>query len=176
LFLHFPWQSHQATPLAEVIQIARPEVVQVYYNSCSKIDKHNRHRQNSLNIEKKVQTMEWSNSRANHSIFGMTVVDSYDLAVGCQGKLRHLGGFWFFLEGLITDLINNDYDRRVLRKRNVATVAKEASLAGVGVSVLDTSHHLTAPTPTKRRKCNRPEHRLQGACMVCKKPTTHVYS
>jgi hypothetical protein len=29
----------------------------------------------------------------------MTVVDSYDLAVGCQGKLRHLGGFRFFLEG-----------------------------------------------------------------------------
>jgi hypothetical protein len=171
------WRQRDPTPNAdpelELIRIARPQLVEIYYNGCGKIDEHNRHRQDSLNLEKKVQTMEWSN-RANHTIFGMIVVDAFNLAVGCQGKLRHLGGFRFFLEELITDLIDNDYDKRVLRKRKEAAVAKEAALAGVGVAALDTSRHLTAPTPTKRRKSNNPSHRLQGACMVCKKPTTHV--
>ena len=34
--------------------------------------------------------------------------------------------------------------------------------------------HLTAPTPTKKYKKNKPSHRAQGRCMVCKKPTSHV--
>jgi Transposase IS4 len=169
------WRQRDTTPNAEPdleeIQIAQTQCGQVYYEGCGKIDQHNRLRQDSLNLEKKVQTMDWS-SRANHSILAMTVVDAFYLAQGCQGSYQ--GGFRFFLEDLITGLIDNKMDQRVLRKRREEAIKKEADLAAVGVGVLDTHRQLTGPTPTKRRKANRPEHRLQGSCMVCKKPTTHV--
>jgi hypothetical protein len=116
--------------------------------------------------------MDWS-TRGNHSIFGMIVVDAFYLAQGCQGTPP--GGFRFFLEDLISQLIENKFEQRLLRKRREDAVKKEADISGVGgVGILDTHRQLTAPTPTKRRKANRPEHRLQGTCMVCKKPTTHV--
>jgi Transposase IS4 len=170
------WRQRDLTPNAEpeleTIRLPQPEAVQVYYDGCGRIDEHNRHRQDSLNLEKKVQTMHWAH-RANHSIFGMCVVDAFDLAVGCQGD-KHYGCFRVFCEDLITELIDNDFDKRVLRKRKEDAIKQEAAIAKTGVGVLDTSRHLTGPTPTKRRKANRPEHRLQGSCMVCKKSTTHV--
>jgi hypothetical protein len=160
-----------ADPELELIEIRQTEAGETFYQGCGKIDQHNRLRQDSLNLEKKVQTMDWAN-RGNHSIFGMTVVDAFYLAQGCQGNVQ--GGFRFFLEDLITGLIENKYDQRVLRKRREDAIKKEADMAMVGVAPLDTHRQLTGPTPTKRRKTNRPEHRLQGSCMVCKKPTTHV--
>jgi hypothetical protein len=120
-----------------------------------------------------VQTTQWYH-RANHSIFGMVVVDAYNLAVGCQGKSNHNGGFHFFLEELIDDLINNKFDQHILRKRREEALKQESSLTGLPVPVLDPHRQWTGPTPTKHRKANKPEYRLQGASMVCKKPTTHV--
>jgi Transposase IS4 len=170
------WRQRDTTPNAapelESIRLPQPEAVQVYYDGCGKIDKHNRHRQDSLNLEKKVQVMSWGH-RANHSIFGMCVVDAFDLAVGCKGK-KAFSGFREFFEDLITDIIDNDFDKRVLSKRKEDAIKQEAAIGKTGVSVLDTSCQLTAPTPTKRRKTNKPEHQLEGACMVCKKSTTHV--
>jgi hypothetical protein len=115
--------------------------------------------------------MDWA-SRGSHSIFGMCVVDAFDLATGCQGTVP--GGFRFFLEDLITALIDNKLDQRSLRKRRQDDLEKEASLNGSGLPQLDTIHHLTAPTPTKKRKTANINHRVQGPCMVCKKSTTHV--
>jgi hypothetical protein len=103
----------------------------------------------------------------------MCVVDAFDLAVGCQGP-GHYGSFRAFIHDLITGLIDNDFDKITLRKRKEAAMQKEAAIAKVGVGILDTSRHLTSPTPTKKRKGNKPEHRLQGGCMICKKSTTHV--
>jgi Transposase IS4 len=172
------WRQVDSAPNADPevanIAISQTECGQVYYEGCGAIDQHNRHRQDGLDLEKKVQTMGWHN-RAAHSIFGMCVVDAYDLAFGCQGRKHHNGGFRFFIEDLITSLIDNKYDQRILRKRRDEAIKQEAAIGGTtGVTVLDTHRQLTGPTPTKRRKANRPEHRLQGSCMVCKKPTTHV--
>jgi Transposase IS4 len=58
------WRQRDPTPNAkpklELITINQTEAGQVYYEGCGKIDQHNRHRQDSLNLEKKVQTMDWS--------------------------------------------------------------------------------------------------------------------
>jgi hypothetical protein len=162
-----------AAPVLEEIRLPQPEAVQIYYDGCGRIDEHNRHRQDSLNLEKKVQVMSWAH-RANHSIFGMCVVDAFYLAIGSHGGNKKYPSFRVFVEDLITDLIDNDFDKRVLRKRKEEAVKQEAAISKVGVGILDTSRQLTAPTPTKRRKSNKQEHRLQGACMVCKKSTTHV--
>ena len=111
------WRQRDLTPNAdpthEHIWIPQTEAGEIFYDGCQAIDKHNRVRQEQFNLEKKVQTMSWSN-RANHSLLGMCFVDSYNLAKGCQGTLNHLGGTRAFIEALLTDLIDNDYDRRTL--------------------------------------------------------------
>ena len=172
------WRQRDLAPNvdAEVehVRIQQTELGEMFYDGCQAIDKHNRSRQELLNLEKKVQTMSWSN-RANHSILGMCMVDCYNLAKGCQGRINHLGGARQFFEDLLTDLIDNDFDRRTLRRRREESVAKEAALTGENMPELDTSRHLTAPTPTKRRKTKNPKHRAQGCCMICKTGlTSHV--
>lgn len=171
------WRQRDPTPNAEpvleMVHIAQTEAGQIYYEGCGAIDEHNRHRQEHLNLEKKVKTMTWSN-RANHTILGMIIVDAFDLAKGCQGITNHLGGSRMFFEDLLTALIDNDMDRRTLRRRREEAVRQEASLCREDMPELDTSRHLTAPTPTKKRKANNPNHRQQGRCMVCGKPTSHV--
>ena len=171
------WRQRDLTPNADAelenIRIPQTQAGETFYDGCQAIDKHNRVRQEQLNLEKKVQTMSWSN-RANHSLLGMCFVDAFHLAKGCQGSIHHLGGARAFFEGLLTDLIENDFDRRTLRKRREEAVAREAALSGEIMPELDTSRHLTCPTPTKKRKSNNPNHRMQGCCMICKKPTVHV--
>jgi Transposase IS4 len=127
-----------AAPVLEEIRLPQPEAVQIYYDGCGRIDEHNRHRQDSLNLEKKVQVMSWAH-RANHSIFGMCVVDAFYLAVGSQGgSNKKYPSFRVFLEDIITDLIDNDFDKRVLRKRKEEAVKQEAAISKVGVGILDT--------------------------------------
>ena len=117
--------------------------------------------------------MKW-NVRANQTLFcGMCVVDAYKLKQGCQGV--HIRGARGFIEDLATELIDNDMDRRTLRKRREDAAATEAALCGELMLELDTPRHLTAPTPTKKRKTKNPNHRAQGCCMVCKSSlTVHV--
>ena len=55
--------------------VSQPKIAEIYYSTCSAIDKHNRLRQDDLRIEKKVETVNWS-TRVNLSIFAMVVVDS----------------------------------------------------------------------------------------------------
>ena len=117
--------------------------------------------------------MSWSN-RANHSILGMCMVDAYNLAKGCQGNIHHLGGTRAFFENLLVALIDNDLDKRTLHRRREQAVTREANLTGEAIPELDTTRHLTAPTPTKKRKLKNPNHRAQGRCMVCKTLTSHV--
>ena len=163
------WRQRDPTPNAEpekeTIQISQPEAGELYYGACGKIDEHNRIRQEYLDIEKKLKTMKW-NVRANQTIFAMCVVDSYKMMQGCQGVSP--GGARGFVEALATDLIDNDLDRRTLRRRREEAMATEAAITGEAVPELDTSRHLTAPTPTKKRKTKNPNHRAQGRCMVCK--------
>ena len=170
------WRQRDPTPNAEPVQedilIDQPEAGELYYAACSKIDEHNRIRQEYIDLEKKLRTMKW-NTRANQSIFSMIVVDCFKLRSGCQGVRP--GGARGFVEDLATALIDNDLDKRTLRKRREEAVANEAALTGEAMPELDTTRHLTAPTPTKKRKTKNPNHRAQGRCMVCKTTlTSHV--
>ena len=172
------WRQRDLTPNADPVQeqirIPQTQAGEIFYDGCQAIDKHNRVRQEQYNVEKKVQTMSWSN-RANHSVLSMCFVDCYHLAKGSQGNLNHLGGARSFIEDLLTALIDNDLDKRTLRRRRDELLANEAALTGEDMPELDTCKHLTAPTPTKRRKPNNPKHRAQGRCMVCKtSQTSHV--
>jgi len=151
-----------AEPTKVDIYIDQPEAADLYYSACGKIDQHNRHRQASLMLEKKLITRNW-NVRVNQTLFGMSVVDSFLLMQGCQGNwlVQRL-----YYELLAQDLIDNQYDTIGLRPRNKRKADDDASTAAS--SLPSKEQHLTAPTPTKRMKNGNRKHRMQGLCMVCK--------
>jgi len=66
------------------LNVKLPQVVQAYYACCAKIDRHNRSRQNDLQLEQKLPTHYWS-MRVNLSLLGMCVVDSWLLYSGARG-------------------------------------------------------------------------------------------
>ena len=64
-----------ALPENVELTIPQPKVMEVYYQTCGVIDQHNRHRQDNLKTEKKLETKKWD-MRANLTIFLMIVVDT----------------------------------------------------------------------------------------------------
>ena len=167
------WRQVDKTPNADPeltdIEIPQPEATEIYYKGCQRIDQHNRIRQASLCLERKVGTNDWD-KRANMTLFGMMCTDAYYLASGCQPN-RYPDGSRQFWEDLATDLIDNDWDRRSLRKRKSKTPSPKTKPPTVG---LDSSLHLVSPTPTKKRKAANAAHRVQGRCMWCNMSTTKV--
>ena len=68
------WRQEYPAPNAETnmveLTIPQPITAELYYIACSQIDRHNRCRQESLDIEKKLGTKDWS-KRFNLSILAM---------------------------------------------------------------------------------------------------------
>ena len=62
-----------ALPENVELTIPQPKVTEVYYRTCGVIDQHNRHRQDNLKTEKKLETKKWD-MRVNLTIFSMIVV------------------------------------------------------------------------------------------------------
>jgi hypothetical protein len=156
--------------------IPQPMAAETYYKGCGKIDQHNRHRQDTLQLERKLQTNDW-HKRVNMTIFGMCVIDAFLLAEGCccGGAIANPA---FFIEKLAEELINNDYDCVSLRRRNHSINKKrsqEVDMPPLPLQVDTTSTiYLTNTTPTKQRKKGSSTQCTQGRCMICKKamPTT----
>ncbi len=66
------WRQVNRAPNAAservIMTIKQPQIAEVYYDTCGAIDRHNRYRQDDLQMEKKVETKDWS-VRVNLSIF-----------------------------------------------------------------------------------------------------------
>jgi Transposase IS4 len=169
-------QTANAEPVMRDIVIQQPEVCEIYYSACGKIDRHNRFRQASLMLETKLNTIVW-HRRVNNSIFGMIVVDAYLLAVGCQGAAAWPTSGDFFTQ-LAEDLIENKYEARALRRREQRVDNSLAAQKGLAmaapVAALPAAMQLVGATPTKRRKRAEPTNRAQGRCMACKLPCSTV--
>ena len=103
-----------AEPVRQDRNIPQPKAAEMYYKAAGKIDQHNRHRQDSLRLERKLQTTDWS-KRVNITIFAMTVIDAFLLMKGCQ-SFGVLSDPKLFIEQLALELVDNDYDRRTLRR------------------------------------------------------------
>ena len=58
------------------LTVSQPKFSEIYYNTCVAIDHHNRHRQDTLKVERKMQTKSWE-KRLTSSIFGMYCVDAW---------------------------------------------------------------------------------------------------
>eukprot|EP00171_Calliarthron_tuberculosum_P006804 IDg6804t1 len=139
------WTATGAQPECMEFDIPQPRAAEVYYAVCGAIDQHNRCRQDDLQLERKLGTMDWS-MRVNCSIFGMCVVDSWLAYSGCKGD----------------GLRNLRTRQRTLDESDAVAVTNRMPQSGVGA-------HLT---PTKRRRKDRAGEvlagRPQGRCKVCK--------
>lgn len=176
------WRQTDDTPNAEPtrveLTVPQPKAAEIYYSACAMVDRHNRHRQDTLQLEVKLGTQNWG-MRVNLSIFGMIVVDTWLAYSQCTGTKENQKDFYTFLS---EELIDNTFDHVHTRGRRVTE--QDASVSSpelfdrtTGNPRAGTSAHLT---PTKRKKTSRDgqllPHSLQGRCKVCKRLTTYACS
>ena len=134
------------------ITIPQPKCAEEYYLSCAMVDRHNRSRQQMLDIEKKFGTQKWD-MRVNLSILSIIIVDSWCVVKGILGDMYSNTEDTFYTK-LAEEMIGNTLDQ-AQRTRARTSPIRDASgppstlhtsdgrvSSGVGV-------HLT---PTKKRR------------------------
>lgn len=164
------WRQLDDGPSRVELSVPQPEVCETYYSACAQIDKHNRCRQESLDMEKKVRTQDWS-FRVNTSLLALCVVDSWLLFSGAHPESEQHMTQRRYYETLAEQLIDNTFDSRNTRRRSVTP--ERTVTAGSGVET-----HLI-PTKKKRKTANgmMTSFAVQNNCRVCKvKKTTLVCS
>jgi hypothetical protein len=78
------WRQLEGGAQRVTIEVKQPHVAELYHNSCSKIDRHNRCRQDDLLLERKYQTHDWP-VRVCHSLLSIVGVDTWLLYAGARG-------------------------------------------------------------------------------------------
>lgn len=171
------------TPPEKVhVTFPQPQAADLYYESCAKIDQHNRDRQATLGIERKFKTHDWS-KRVNLTILSMCIVDSWkvwsSITKSTDGNPKETQKD--FYGHLAAELIDNKYDG--VQRRVIA--AGEGTESGELVDVRNPRTgeirrgldiHLT---PTKRKRITNgveTKHAYQGRCNVCQKKTMLICS
>jgi hypothetical protein len=182
-----PYVRHRWRQIAEgdadaervELVVPTPKCCEIYYDTCAAIDQNNRHRQDTLKLERKVETKDWS-TRVNCSILGMCIVDSWLVFNGATRTSNDGESQQQFYNYLAEELIDNTYDDGSVT-RNRGTNGSNASpellnrRTGSGRSGLQV--HLT-PTKRKRRRMTGEvtNHSMQGRCRVCGMKTKYVCS
>ena len=96
-----------ALPENVELTIPQPKVMEVHYQTWSEIDQHNRHRQDNLKTEKKLETKK-RDMRVNWTIFSMIVVDTWLVYSQVTGSTELQSEFYAHLaEELIDNNINS---------------------------------------------------------------------
>jgi hypothetical protein len=159
------------------LEIPQPNCSAIYYNTCAKIDNHNRDRSDTLRLEKKFATKDWA-TRVNHAVFGMVLVDCWKMYANLtypldeSGKLNIEETQKDFYGNLATELIDNNEDGRSTRSSGVQPNVAVASAVdtATGLPVSGIGPHLT-PTRHKRKLHGRVQskQKKQGRCRVCPK-------
>lgn len=80
-------------------------VAKIYCGCCSEIDRHNRCRQDDLQLERKLGTHDWS-TRVNHLLFGIRVVEAWQLYRAARGPAASFLQALFYAK-LASELIEN---------------------------------------------------------------------
>ena len=166
-----------AEPERVELTVPQPVACEIYYSTCGKVDHHNRHRQDTLKLEKKIETKSWD-KRVGISLLAMTLVDTWLVYSGATRTKETQSEFY---EDLATELIDNTYDTVGGGRRRTS----QGNSTGSPVSLTDNcgrvrcgvDHHVT---PTKRKKKKRngdvTNHSMQGHCVICKKKTRFLCS
>ena len=148
------------------------------YWTCGVIDQHNRHCQDNLKTEKKLETKKWD-MRVNLTIFLMIVVDTWLVYSQATGSTELQSEFYV---RLAEELIDNNIDSRPQHQRNSGEDGSDSNdespvMTRTGRVRAGISCHLT---PTKcchhTRDGELTVQRLQGHCIKCGKKTTYLCS
>ena len=153
----------------QAFEIPIPQVCEDYYKVCSQIDRHNRCRQDDLNLEKKFRTLSWS-TRVNTSLLAIVIVDAWLLYKNSRGG-QFCKSPWTFYNELADGLLDNTHDSGAMRhqaEREAPSPAKRC--AGTGISLV--------PTTRKRRRLDGTLTNIsyQARCVVCGKKSRHFCS
>jgi hypothetical protein len=157
------------------LSIPQPRAAEIYYSCCAKIDQHNRHRQDTLMLEHKIRTKDWS-LRVNLSLLSMILVDTWKVWSMITLKMsgEPVETQKQFYGRLATELIDNCFDRATDNRRRQQSSPTDCELIDHRTNLprSGTSIHLT---PTKRKRKNKDgdftSYTFQGRCMVCKQKT-----
>ena len=103
-----------ALPENVELTIPQPKGMEVYYRTCGVIDQHNRHHQDNLKTEKKLETKKWD-MRVSLTIFLMIVVDTWLVYSQATGSTELQSEFYVHLA---EELIDNNINSRLQRRRN----------------------------------------------------------
>jgi hypothetical protein len=167
-----------ADPTRAQLTVPQPKAAEVYYMVCSKIDQHNRDRQDTLMIERKLQTHDWS-TRVNLSLLSIILVDTWraysqlTFPVNTYGELQKCESQKEFDGNLAAELIDNSFDSIGMRNRVDEFHSDIAEIDSVidkqsGLPHFGTATHLT-PTKRKRKRKDgtNTTYTFQGRCRVC---------
>jgi hypothetical protein len=173
-----------ADPERVQIIIPQPKAAEMYYSTCAKIDNHNRDRCDTLQLERKYKTNDWS-MRVNLSIFGMIVVDCWKVYskltfdINDEGEQDNTETQKQFYGRLAAELIDNNEGMAMRPTRRRQTDDNQSPVidrdtgrptSGIGPRI----------TPTKKKRKNKDgttsNSCWQGYCDVCHEKTTHVCS
>ena len=167
-----------ALPENVKLTIPQPKAAEVYYRTCGVIDQHNRHHQDNLKTEKKLETKKWD-MRVNLTIFSMIVVDTWLVYSQATGSTELQSEFYV---RLAEEFIDNNIGSQPQRRRNSGENGSDNNdespvMTHTGRVRAGVSCHLT---PTKRRRRTAggelTVQRLQGHCIECGKKTTYLCS
>lgn len=170
-------EDEHADPQRVDLVVPQPKAAETYYETCAMIDRHNRHRQDTLGIENKLVTQSWS-MRVNLTILSMIVVDTWLAYKQCRSEQVENQKSFYTL--LAEELIDNRLD--AVNPRDRFSTPRRAEFAQLlfdrtGDPRAGISAHLT---PTKRKKRTAmgqiTSFSLQGRCRVCKSLTTFICS
>jgi hypothetical protein len=122
--------------------IQQPKAAELYYKGATRINQHNRRRQDDLAIERKLVTTKW-HKRVNLTIVSMIVVDSYLIYKKCTTSSESPDQFYHkFAEELI------DYEQTTRQQRAAMREASDA----MDVATAAFAGHGLRQTPTKRMR------------------------
>jgi hypothetical protein len=139
-----------AEPERVNLQIPQPEAAELYYSVCGMIDWHNRCRQDDLQLEKELGTLDWS-MRVNTTLLGMCIVDTWYAYSQCTKTKEKQKAFYSFLA---EELIDNKYDSvgpgsgRRNRTQDAQEARNRMMMSNNGLPTCGYGPHIT---PTKRR-------------------------
>ena len=158
------WRQEDPPPNADpnMVELTIPQQItaKLYYSTCGQNGRHNRCHQESIDIEKKLGTKDWS-KRFNLSVFAMDMVNVWLAYQGITGTEDTQAYFYNYLT---EEMLDNMYDRFMMRsaegrRRNIVdsddeTFNYDNTLFGWinGAPRCGISLHVT---PTKKRSKTR---------------------
>lgn len=187
--------DHDTAPEKVHLVVPQPAAAEIYYSACAAVDHHNRHRQDTLCIERKLVTHDWS-KRVNLSILAIIIVDTWlayklmtfvhdENQTGEAETTTNEVQKDFYCH-LAAELIDNNYETVVGGRKQQNDSSPSSSEGGThrelfhkhdGAPRCGIAAHLT---PTKRKRKNQKgelqNRNLQGRCRVCSMKTIYTCS